>query len=132
MFKIHKKVKYALIALKHISSRKSGQLATAKEICQKFDIPFDPTSRVLQLLAQHAILKAEQGAYGGYKLQSDLKALSIYELSRIVVGGLAVADCVAENGDCERLENCVLKGAMAKLNTRVIKTFKDMSVSEMI
>jgi Rrf2 family protein len=132
MFKIHKKVKYALTALKHMANKKSSQLSSAKEICTKYSIPFDPTARVLQLMAQKGVLKVEQGAHGGYSLQGDLKALSVYELSQMVVGGLAVTDCAAEKGACDRLDQCVLKGAMAKLNTKVVNAFKDVMVSEMI
>ncbi len=132
MFKIHKKVKYALIALKHMSHLKPGELTTAKEICTQYDIPFDPTARVLQLMAQKEILKAEQGAHGGYRLKGDLKKLSIYGLSQMVVGGLAVTDCSSEKGACERLDACVLKGAMAKLNATIVKAFKGVSVREMI
>ena len=132
MFKIHKKVKYALIALKHMSRLKEGQLTTAKEICTQFDIPFDPTARVLQLMAQKGILKAEQGAHGGYRLIGDLQKLTIYGLSQLVVGGLAVTDCASSKGACDRLDACVLKGAMAKLNARIVAAFKDVSVREMI
>jgi Rrf2 family protein len=132
MFKIHKKIKYALIALKEISSRKKGCLTSAKEIAEKYDIPFDPTSRVLQLMAQHGLVTAAQGAHGGYQLTGDIGAVSVYDLSRMVVGGLSVTDCSATDGACSRLDNCVLKQAMAGLNTRVIKAFKDVMVGEMI
>jgi len=132
MFKIHKKVKYALIALKYMSGLKSEELTTAKEICTQFEIPFDPTARVLQLMAQNGVLKAEQGAHGGYRLVGDLEKLTIYSLSQMVVGGLSVTDCASEKGACDRGHACVLKGAMAKLNTAVVKAFKAVSVREMI
>jgi Rrf2 family protein len=132
MFKIHKKVKYALIALKHIASLDPEDLTTAKEICTRFDIPFDPTARVLQLMAQHGVLKAEQGAHGGYRLVGDLDKLTIYALSQMVVGGLSVTDCASPKGACDRGHACVLKGAMAKLNVAVVKAFKAVSVREMI
>jgi Rrf2 family protein len=132
MFKIHKKVKYALIALKHMSACKPKELVTAKEICTRFDIPFDPTARVLQLMAQKGVLKAEQGAHGGYRLVGDLDKLTIYGLSQMVIGGVAVTDCVSEKGGCHRVDECVLKGAMAKLNARIVGAFKGVSVREMI
>jgi len=132
MFKIHKKVKYALIALKYMSSREPGELTTAKEICTQFDIPFDPTARVLQLMTQHGVLKAEQGAHGGYRLVGDLDKLTIYSLSQMVVGGLSVTDCASAKGACDRAHPCVLKGAMNKLNTTVVRAFKAVSVREMI
>ena len=132
MFKIHKKVKYALIALKYIDRLRSEELATAKEICTQFNIPFDPTARVLQLMAQHAVLKAEQGAHGGYRLVGDLDKLTIYSLSQMVAGDLAVSDCVSEKGVCDHLDDCVLKGAMTKLNTALVKALKAVTVREMI
>lgn len=64
MFKINRKIEYALIALKHMSHKKPGQLTSAKEICDIYRTPFDPTSRVLQILSQNGILQAEQGARG--------------------------------------------------------------------
>ncbi len=131
MFKIHKKIKYALTALKYIKSKPRKLLSTAKEICDKFDIPFDPTSRVLQIMAQQGILEAEQGARGGYRLMGDNSKLTLLELNNMLVGPLAVTDCMAEE-TCDRHGSCVLKGAMNKLNNRVLKVFEDIKVSEMI
>ncbi len=65
MFKINRKIEYALIALKYMSHKAPGQITSAKEICDMYNTPFDPTSRVLQIMAQHGIVQAEQGAKGG-------------------------------------------------------------------
>ena len=132
MFKIHKKVKYALIALKYMRSKPKDELSTAKEICTRFDIPFDPTSRVLQIMTQREILRAEQGAYGGYRLVGDLSKISLFDLTRMIIGPFAITDCCTEGEKCERITICVLKEPMAKLNTRMIKVFKEIKVSEMI
>ncbi len=132
MFKIHKKVKYALIALKYMKSKHKDELSTAKEICTRFDIPFDPTSRVLQIMTQHGLLKAEQGAYGGYRLNGDPTRVSLYELTHMIIGPFAVTDCCTDGAGCERISICVLKDAMAKLNGKMIKVFKEVKVMEMI
>ena len=60
MFKINRKIEYALIALKHMSAKSPGQLTSAKEVCDIYSTPFDPTSRVLQIMTQHEVLHAEQ------------------------------------------------------------------------
>lgn len=67
MFKINRKLEYALIALNHIGSVEKGELTTAKEICDTYNIPFDPTSRVLQIMTQKKILQAAHGVNGGYR-----------------------------------------------------------------
>lgn len=133
MFKIHKKVKYALVALKGIKARPVRSLVTAKEICEDFDIPFDPTSRVLQLMAQQGLLEAVQGAHGGYRLTGNLNKVSLQELSETVMGPVAVTDCTTgENHPCERMDKCVLKAGMAKLNSRLVRVFKDTKISEIV
>ena len=58
MFKINRKLEYALISLRHMSTKSPGQLTSAKEICDIYHTPFDPTSRVLQIMAQHEIVRA--------------------------------------------------------------------------
>ncbi len=132
MFKLHKKVKYALTALKYMQRKPVRELSTAKDICALFNIPFDPTSRVLQLMTQNGILEAVQGAYGGYRLVGNLERVSMYDLSRMVVGSIAVTECTSDTNDCERTGHCVLKEGMARLNARLVKLFKEIKVSEML
>jgi Rrf2 family transcriptional regulator, cysteine metabolism repressor len=132
MFKLHKKVEYALTALKHMRSRANGDLTTAKEICSEYDIPFDPTSRVLQIMTQHKVLEAVQGAYGGYRIKGDLSRVTVYDLSTMIIGPMAVADCANGKGSCSRRKKCILKGAMGKLNSRILEVFKQVKVSEMV
>ncbi|MBF0593987.1 MAG: Rrf2 family transcriptional regulator [Candidatus Omnitrophica bacterium] len=133
MFKIHKKVKYALTSLKYMKKKAVKELSTAKEICAAFKMPFDPTSRVLQIMTQHEILEAVQGAYGGYRLVGDLDKVSLYDLSRMVIGPIAVtACCSSDEPDCERVDACVLKTEMGRLNSRLVKLLKEIKVSEMI
>jgi len=132
MFKIHKKVKYALTALKYMQKKPVNELSTAKEICARFKMPFDPTSRALQIMTQNGILQAAQGAYGGYRLVGDLDQVSMYELSRMVIGSVAVTDCTSEDCECERESACILKDEMARLNGKLVKMFKEIKVSEMV
>jgi Rrf2 family protein len=132
MFKIHKKVKYALTALKYMRKKPAKDLSTAKEICLEFKIPFDPTSRVLQIMTQNEILSAVQGAYGGYRLVGKLDKISLYDLSRMVVGPISITDCTAEDCQCSRLSDCVLRDEMARLNGKLIKVLKEIPLIEML
>ena len=132
MLKIHRKIKYALLALKHISHKPQDELATAKEICSRFDIPFDPTSRVLQIMTQNGVLKAEQGAHGGYRLTRDLSMLTLFDLSHMVIGIFAITDCCQRPAECDRIAFCDLRGPMGNLNNRLQEVFKEIKVIEMI
>lgn len=133
MFKISKKVTYALISLKHMSGKTPGQLTSAKEICDTFATPFDPTSRVLQLMAQKGILRAAQGAHGGYQIISDLSLVTMGELSEAVAGPIRIADCVDKSARaCELGRTCNVKGAMASLNKKVNEVFSEIHVRDLL
>ena len=94
MNKIHRKVEYALIALRHMKEKNQGQLTTVKEICRSYGCSFDATSRVLQVMVQKGLLKSEQGAQGGYLILKDLNTVSLLDLIEIVIGPINVVKCL--------------------------------------
>ena len=133
MFKINRKVEYALIALKHMSYKNPGQLTSAKEICDVYHTPFDPTSRVLQIMAQHEILRAEQGAHGGYQILKDLSKVTVGDLSDIIIGPIKIANCFhGDYSHCELIHSCSVIGPMLNLNERISLLFHTIKVCELI
>lgn len=135
MFKINRKIEYALIALHYMQGKNPNALTSAKEICEIFQTPFDPTSRVLQIMTQHEILKAEQGAKGGYRIIMDLKKLSMKDLSTMIAGPIRIANCLYETTKSESCEvhcNCRIMDPMTYLNERMNELFTDISVGELL
>lgn len=133
MFKINRKIEYALIALKHMSAKHPGQLTSAKEICGLYHAPFDPTSRVLQIMTQHGVLNAEQGAKGGYQIIRDLSKFSMRELSDMIIGPIEIANCFHGNySDCDITPTCHIIAPMLNLNEKINKLFSQIMVSDLI
>lgn len=133
MFKINRKLEYALISLKYMSAKKPGQLTSAKEICDIYHIPFDPTSRVLQIMAQKGILQAEQGAKGGYQIIKDLSSVTMRELSDMLIGPIEIANCFHSNySHCEISHTCHIIAPMLNLNDNIKKLFSTITVAELI
>ncbi len=133
MFKINRKLEYALISLRHMSAKAPGQLTSAKEICDIYHSPFDPTSRVLQVLAQHEIVRAEQGAYGGYQILKDLSKITLYDLTEIIEGPLQIVNCFHGNySHCDITSSCNVISPMLNLNERIAAFFKTINVKELI
>ena len=133
MFKINRKIEYALIALKHMSHKHQGQLTSAKEVCDIYGTPFDPTSRVLQIMAQHGILHVEQGVKGGYQVVKDLAKITMKELSDMVIGPIEIANCFHGNySHCEISHTCHIIAPMLNLNERINKLFTDIVVADLI
>ena len=133
MFKINRKLEYALIALRHMSRKLPGQLTSAKEICDIYQSPFDPTSRVLQIMAQHEILRAEQGAHGGYQILKDLNRLNLYDLAQMIEGPIQIVNCFHGNySHCDMTSSCNVISPMLNLNERIAGLFKTITVKELI
>ncbi len=133
MFKINRKIEYALIALKHMSLKHPGQLTTAKEICDIYSTPFDPTSRVLQIMSQFEILQAEQGAKGGYQIVKDLTKVTMKELSDMIIGPIEIATCFhGDYSHCEITHSCHIIAPMLNLNEEIKNLFSTIKVASLI
>ncbi len=133
MFKINRKLEYALVSLRYMSSKAPGQLTSAKEICDIYHTPFDPTSRVLQIMAQHEILRAEQGAHGGYQILKDLGKVSMYELTEMIEGPITIVNCFhSDYSHCEMTASCNVISPMLNLNEKIGGLFKTITVLDLL
>lgn len=133
MNKIHRKVEYALISLRHMKKKEPGQLTTVKEICRAYGCSFDATSRVLQMMVQKGLLKSEQGAQGGYLIQRDLRKVSLYDLIEFVVGPISVVKCLdSGKGECGIEDRCNVIAPLAYLNDKIIAFYRDINIDEML
>ena len=133
MLKITKKVEYALISLKFIWEEKSrGELTTAREICSKFNTPFDTTSKVMQAMNNAKILHSEKGIKGGYALSRDLSDISYLELVSIVDPKNDDEDfCQSHKGLCELYSTCNIVAPIDKLNTTLNNYLKNLTIAEL-
>jgi Rrf2 family nitric oxide-sensitive transcriptional repressor len=134
MNKINRKIEYALMALKHMSTKKPGELTSAKEVCDIYHCPFDATSRVMQVMAQKEILKSEQGVYGGYQIIRDLNKVSFFELSEMIVGPVALAKCLSaeDDGACDLSHTCNIQTPMQMLNTKLAEFYRALYVADIL
>lgn len=136
MNKIHRKMEYALIALKHMSQKRPGELTTVKEICQKYGTPFDATARVMQQMVQGKFLKSEQGAYGGYLIMKDLTKVTVKDLVERVVGPVEIVKCIntefVQESACELKETCNIKLPLAQLNEKLLQFYESINLHQLL
>lgn len=133
MFKLNRKVEYALIALKHMSEKIPGEVTSAKEICERHGAPFDATARVLQIMTQAHFLRSEHGAHGGYQIQTDLSKITFLQLAETILGPVQVVECLHENSEgCDLLSSCNIVSPIVKLNGRLKEFYSTISVKELI
>jgi Rrf2 family protein len=133
MFKLSKKVEYGLIAVKHIAAQRTGDILTAKEISEKYDIPHDLLSKVLQRLAREKVIASHQGVKGGYTLAMNPDDLKISSLIEAIEGPQHITGCMTGRDElCNQYETCIIKDPLAKVQTNINGVFNRMTLSEII
>ena len=133
MFKISKKMDYALIALKYISERERlGLLTTAREICDNFHTPFDTTSKVMQTMNNANILSSVQGVKGGYQLEKNMQDISLIYLSELIDNKTTHNSCEGDDGTCDLIENCNIVSQVQNLRTNIYNYFNNISLADLL
>jgi Rrf2 family protein len=133
MFKINRKIEYALIALKHMHQTKPGQLTVAKEICDQYKAPFDVVSRVMQRMAHGGLLKSEKGIHGGYQIVKDLSRVTFLDLEEMILGKVYLADCLeGDHSGCSMVHGCNLISPMISLNRKLVGFLKTIVILELM
>jgi Rrf2 family protein len=131
MFKLHRKVEYALIALKHMSHKRPGELTTAKEISDTYGCSFDTTARVMQILAQKGFLHSTHGATGGYLILKDLMKVSIFDLCLALLGPIKLVKCLSAAA-CKMESQCNIVSPMHILNQHIVDLYKKLSLHDLL
>lgn len=131
MFKLHRKIEFALMALKHMSEKRQGELTSAKEVSDSYGGSFDTIARVMQVLAQKGVLHSAQGVNGGYLILKDLSKVSMYDLSLILLGPVKLVKCLSSS-HCNLESNCNISTPMHVLNQHLINFYKNIYLKELL
>jgi len=129
MFKITRKLEYALIALRHIQGQSEDKVVSAKEISGVYRIPLQLLAKILQELSKHDILEAIQGAHGGYRLKKSLDEMNLTALIKILEGPIGIMDCSIDT-KCVQLDICNIRKPINRVNDAIISMFDNLTLSE--
>ncbi len=132
MIKINRKIEYALMAIKHMSVKREGDLTSAKEVSDAHSAPQEAMARVLQILANSKILKSGHGAQGGYQIGSDLSKVSMLELIEIFDGPVRLAKCLNQKNACDLQSNCNIIDPISVLDRKLRNFYQDLNLKELI
>ena len=112
MFRLNKKVEYALIALMEMSTMESGGPVTAKMLVEKTGLPGALMGKILQSLNRKGIISSIQGVKGGYRIAKDFESVRLKEIIEAVEGPVAIADCFQNPENCVDKSGCELKNPL--------------------
>jgi len=123
------------MALKYMAERQEtgeSKLTTAREICDKFNTPFDTVAKVMQSLNSKNILNSVKGIKGGYELNTSLDKLTYKQLENIIEGKSGENICESRKGLCDLYDSCNIKGPVEKLNAQVNHFLSNLTLKELL
>ena len=122
MFRFNKDMEYALISLVEMSRQSETQLLSAREISERYAIPFKLLARILQKLSADGVVHSVKGPRGGYSLAEKPENIRLGQVIKAVRGEEKIADCLTVGGNCAQDEcGCTIKP--------IIQVFQDKWVS---
>lgn len=138
MLSMTKKTGYGLIALSHLAKMGGDELASAREIADRHDIPLSLLMNVLKELSAAGYVESVRGAHGGYRLAVEPEEISLADLITSVEGPIRLAECIADHdrpGDdetCRLLTSCPIADPIHRVNRRLADFLKTVTLAEII
>jgi|TARA_B110000914_G_scaffold189144_1_gene174416 Rrf2 family protein len=129
LLKITRKVEYALIALRHLQSKDTEDLTSAKEIAIHYGIPKQLLAKILQQMSKENIIEAVQGPAGGYRILANLDKISLKDFFEKLEGPLGMMDCFFES-DCIQINACNIRVPIQRINDNMRNMFSEMTLLE--
>jgi Rrf2 family cysteine metabolism transcriptional repressor len=128
MFKLTRKLEYALIALSHIN-KNSNTYSSAKEISMQYMIPRELLAKTLQQMRKLEYIDAIKGPRGGYVLNKKLSSISLTKFIEDLEGPIGLVDC-SINDDCLQIDQCSIKVPINKINNNIRSILSNISLSQ--
>jgi Rrf2 family protein len=140
VLKINKKVEYALMALKFMADKNKSSLplseelslTSAREVCDEFNIPFDTTAKVMQLMNNQDLLKSTKGIKGGYMISRNLSEVTYMDLVKVIEGKVIGRVCVSTKGTCELFNKCNIITPIELLNRKLNIFLENLTLAELL
>ena len=130
MIRISMKTDYGLIALKHIASLPEGDIANAKDIAARFNLPPNLLAKVLQSLSQSGIIEAQKGSGGGYRMAKAATDVTLAAIFESIEGPVHMVMCTSNDGCCSIEDRCTVKNGLTSLEQRFYQFFETVTLAD--
>jgi Rrf2 family protein len=131
MFRFNKDMEYALISLVEMSRQNEDDLLSARELSERYAIPYKLLARILQKLSSDGVVHAVQGPRGGYRLAEEPKKIRLGWAIKAVRGDERIADCLTDDGSCAQEDcGCTIKPIVQVFQDKWVKFVENTTLDE--
>jgi Rrf2 family protein len=133
---LSQKAKYAIKALLVLArAQPAGELAQARDLSERENIPKKFLDLILFELRQHGLVISSRGRDGGYALAKPAADISIAAIVRAVDGALAPLPCASVRfyrrcDDCKDEKTCEVRRLMRQVRDAASAILDNTSLAE--
>jgi Rrf2 family protein len=145
MFKLSRRLDYAILAVAHLASRTRTSDATtsplsARAIADATRIPAAILANILKDLTRLGIVRSARGVRGGYELAVAPEELSIGQLVRSLEGEVRFVECVpildaalaAQSSPCQIESTCRVKAPLRRVHERIQEVLDSLTFDQLL
>jgi Rrf2 family protein len=133
MLELSRKSDYALRAVIYLARVAPERYGRVSEIAKAKDIPRAFLAQILPVLANHRVLKSQQGAHGGYALARPPAAISFLDVIESIEGPLRLNKCVeGQHDDCTILDSCEMHYVWNQAQTQMVGFLGSVTIADML
>jgi Rrf2 family protein len=115
-----------------IAKHGHGEPVALKDVAEREDLSKLFLSQLTSALKNASLLKSVWGNKGGYVLARPASEIRLLDIMEAVEGPVAILDCVADQGYCDRADFCECRVVWTDINEAIVNILKKYTVASLI
>jgi len=137
MLSFSKKAGYGLIAMSYLAQLRDQEVASAREIAERFGIPASLLMNVLKELAAAGYVSSVRGARGGYRLARSPDQIDLAHLVTALDGPIRLAECMQHRPDakthtCKIMDRCPIIDPVHRVQRKLSDFLKAVTLADIL
>jgi Rrf2 family protein len=137
MLALTKKTGYALIAMTHLATLDEGELASAREMADRYAMPPGLVANAMKTLASEGYVASVRGARGGYRLVRDPEAITLQDIVEVLDHSIELSECLGTHkvaGDvvCRVRGRCPIVDPLNRVQRRLKDFLGSVKLSDLV
>lgn len=132
MLRISKLADYAT-GVMSLAARRPEDVHSAAKVALALGIGQATASKILKLLAQGGLVKAQRGVKGGYVLARAPERISLAEIIDAIEGiPLGLTECSSMPGLCVQESGCLVRGNWQRISVTIRRALEGVTLADMV
>lgn len=121
----------SLRAMMVLAAAPDGNLLTTQSIANAVGTPYNHVSKAMARLRELGMIDVERGRNGGSRLNAAGRTATVGQLLRLLNTRADPADCHTLNGECPLINECRLRGALARAREAFYRELDPLVIAEL-